>query len=927
MAKKHIVKKAGVLNKEDSALSTPIRVRSLSGISDTESDDERSIDVTPPDAIALSAESLQILNDLSKCRLDPYNLQSSIFHSPAYVVNSCLGNPPEILTDEIAPPNSLADDSEMIHLPSYLVDFVQAPFLAKATEVCNDLLSMELLANKDFRDDFTSRWLSCRSALTDESLRDPSLARANAKELDAAQLLCGALPGHTSMVNEAHAKHKTTPAGILEYSWDFASELGRVMRADFKEGWVDHVSLPRTTSQGIFLKSRSDTTDYRLFSKVILALLGSRCKTYAELRGFLDEQNALCQEFGFSPFADCFVQGIRRQASRKAEPVMAFNAESFDDLKVLGYTKHWQARWRGIMIVVEAVKAFFKAAADSVKHYIFYESYTFSVIPEKLLKKYQLIESHAYAMENHGVDPNGEQYCYVDLSAYDTSVCRYLYDRWYDWLDAFCGADAKSDWRLLIQEMGIIAPIAPGRSAIIKVMDHGNSTPSGEPFVTDKNNIVHLLMYIAILSKLREMDPIEVWRRLEDPNDLDFTLHLHGDDCMRYFGPDPNIYDEIDKAMESFGVKVGRETAPAFLKKQNRSDHSRLYNITGSLMKNRFSEYGVSEPAILSIGLWDTWKLIPPEDREAAKPVWELISTLGYPGFDIFEASDEEAKKTLFPIVEQLSQGKDSKAKQVNRMLEHMYYSHGEYLDDDWDRLWGNLQYNVEEEGERLGLRDLSQRQLQSIILDVQRWLFTHDGACPSPKQIKKFVDKARLVSGDTDVSGDSIDSSLASKSASNSNAVSLNRSLTTGGFVWLCDAPYTMIICLECAWDSRESALVEALTKSASVTGLGPDSQNKVLQAYMQKTCDIEGQFGFMPTALTTDLLSSDCAWTVVLWINPDFNTNMRVAHFTHELTHTLIDCLISKQLLSDGESSAYLAEGLTLAYLGNAGSNCVFL
>lgn len=927
MAKKHIVKRAGVLNNEDSSLSTAIRVRRLTSDAKIANSESESGVISPPDAVALSAESLKILGELSTCKLDPYNLQASILRSPAYIVNSCIGNPPEILYDETAPPNSLAEDSEMVRLPDYLIDFVQSPFLAKATEICNDLLSMQILSNDEFRHEFSSRWIACRKNLIDETLRDPSLARANAKELEAAQLLCGALPGHTSMVNEAHAKHKVTPAGILDYDWSFASELGQFMRSQFKEGWVDHVSLPRTTSQGIFLKSKSDTTDYRLFSKVILALLGSRCKTYSELREFLDQQNALCEEFGYSPFADCFVQGIRRQASRKAEPVMAFNAESFADLKVLGYTKHWQARWRGIMIVVESVKAFFKAAADSVKHYIFYESYTFSVIPERLLKKYQLIERMSYAMENHGVDPQGEQYCYVDLSAYDTSVCKYLYDRWYDWLDGFCGSEGKADWRQLIQEMGIIAPIAPGRSAVIKVMDNGNSTPSGEPFVTDKNNIVHLLMYIAILAKLRGLKPLDVWKRLEDPNDLEFTLHLHGDDCMRYFGDDPKVYDAIDAAMESFGVKVGRETAPAFLKKQNRSDRSRLYNITGSLMKNRFSEYGVSEPAILSIGLWDTWKLVPPEDRSAAKPVWELIATLGYPGFDVFNASDEEAKKTLFPIVEQLSQGKDSKAKQVNRMLEHMYYSHGEYLDDDWDRLWGNLQYNVEEEGERLGLRDLSQTQLQGIILDVQRWLFTHDGSCPSPKQISAIVEKWRDASSQNHAATarDSVGPLVQHDTPSEISPSS--KDIRTGSFVWMLNAPTVAIVCLECPWSSRLLALSDALTASVKVTNLDDAGMRKIVDVYTRKTSNIEGQFGFMPTALTSDLLNDDCAWSIVVWINPDFDVKTRLGLFTHELTHTLLDCLIAKQLLSGGESCAYLAENLSKAYMGTAGLNCVFV
>lgn len=658
----------------------------------------------------------------------------------SFINREILGQPVELTGDVDGAVETLHECSQIVQVPDFLADYLRSALETDVNEVYNDLLTTKLLVDSKYAMEFADLWRSAKNCITSASGRDPGLAAANAKELATAQVLFGAPLFHTPLSLSKHQKYDDAPPAFRSADWSFVRDWARLMieRNDLR--CDAHVSLPRLTSQGAILKSRRDTTEWRLTSKVLLAQLALKTDSAELYKRDNEAINRVFEGHGFFGLASAFVQGRRRQSTRKDEAVVTGNVSDFSQLRQTGVSHYLQGRARGIFMASERQKAFDKQRADSLKAALFHRTQSFNVEPDILTRRRIEIDAKVRAMTSAGVDANNEQLCYLDLSGFDTTQHIGFYDAYYDFLEAaFPGERARID-RSLVRDSFILAPLSWGDSAIIASYNHGNSTLSGESYVTVKNNIVHMMANLRALADVLGRAPLDVWQMLEDPTNLDMQLHLHGDDCMRYFGDDPAIYDAVDARVTEFGLKVGRELAPAFLKKQVRSQSPVVYGITGSLMKNRFSEYGVQSPAVLTLGLYDTWCAVPPEDREAVKPLWRHIGKLGMPGIDPTSCSRAVIDSEVIPAVASYAAASAAKARSVQSLLERMYYSSGEILPDDLTELWGSLHYDPLVEGDRLGLSHLSHDELLAVIVSLQTWIIENEGNCPSPQLVSKTI-------------------------------------------------------------------------------------------------------------------------------------------------------------------------------------------
>lgn len=683
--------------------------------------------------------SLQITGDPT-IALDHSRVSVRLLHDdqalkiPAVFINRfVLGQKSEFLQGQSAPLRTIEDAARVISVPDFTADYLQKALSSDPNSTYDDILCSRILLDSHFRDEFKRLWTTAADAITQPSpSRDSGLAKANAKELSAAQVLLGAPTFHTPTDIRRINVHDSVPEGFTAVDWSWVSDWCDVVRNEWRLAVPATLHLPRLTSQGLVLKSSRDTVTWRLASKVLLASLARRCTSAQQFHNAQMRIGEVWKRHGYEDVAYDFAQNVRRQATRKDEPVTTGNCTSFSDLRWLGVSHYEQSRNRGVFMAPEMVKVLYKGMADGLKLGMMYHSRTFTVVPDQSLRHQLLITKALRALPNGGVDDHGDQIGFCDLSSYDTTVHRGFFDVFYErGLPHLFPEQAALIDESIMRRARVIAPISWGRSAIAAISTGGWCTLSGESFVTVKNNFCHVICYLQSLSEYLKCSPLDIWRRLEDPNDNTMELQLLGDDCMRYFGDDLAVYDYVDKRLTDFGLSCGRELAPAFLKKQCVSDAGTLRGITGSLMKNRFSEYGVKHPAVLTMGLCDTWRLVPSCDRDAVRPLWQLIGQLGMPGIDPTSCPDSVLKERVIPAVAEYAAASAAKARAVQNDLERMFYSNGEQLPDYLESLWGSLQYDPDEEAERLGIRALSYDELLDVVVRAQEFILSNDGKCP----------------------------------------------------------------------------------------------------------------------------------------------------------------------------------------------------
>lgn len=687
----------------------------------------------------LPADSVQFALDCSARRM----LEGGLWQrSPSfYITSQILRRECDLdVSGRVPVERPLRASASPFHLPEFLQRTLTSQFATDPRETLTDILCSNLLKNKSFATEFARVWGAAHTALiTSSNERDPGLTRANAKELSASQVLLGAPIWHSPLSAETHAKFDRIPPGFASADWGFVREWGETLRNKHHVKRADRVSMPRLTNQGLVLKSSADPVHWRVFSKLLLARLAKYALDNDDFASIASSLGSLFTSHGFDDPTLHFSQGIRRQHTRKAEPICRPDAMSVDQIAQIGESHGIQGRVRGIFMPSEFLKTYFKYHADGLKEGLFHHTRSFSVEPAALLAHFQIIDAGARSFESC---VNGEQLCFSDLSGFDTTTHRGFFDVFYAFLHSAFPNDVGRLDPAIIGSSDIICPTSWGpKCDIVRVPCGGWSTLSGESFVTVKNNIVHMAAILRALGDVLGSEPMDVWARLEDPNMPDFEIHLHGDDCMRFLGSDAALYDALDARLGDFGLGVGRETAPAFLKKQLRSDRNRLHGISGSLMRNRFSEYGVSEPCVLTLGLYDTWQSLPPEDRPACRDLWRLIGSLGTSGVDPTVCDWATIERDVLPAIADLASSSVGKAREVQSLLDRMYFSSGQVLPDRLDDLYGSLSYDPDNsEHDEFGVGALSANELLRLAELCQEHLFQTNGTAPSKDDIRHYM-------------------------------------------------------------------------------------------------------------------------------------------------------------------------------------------
>lgn len=218
--------------------------------------------------------------------------------------------------------------------------------------------------------------------------------------------------------------------------------------------------------------------------------------------------------------------------------------------------------------------------------------------------------SSPYLCERY--ENTGDWVCAYDLSAYDTSVCKFINDLYNNCMQTII-PDGVNRWADGHNQSGVLFldrvqgfdDDYMGREGTVLFDDiYGRSTLSGQADVTLKNNVIHFCLLSAFLKGFFSLGDGEVRKMmselikkgeysLQTSEGLRYLiLHLHGDDVFFYFSDDPDDYDSLASFFTRFGIKTGFESGPIYLKKVPHPENpNRLMNLAGSLLKNRLGEY------------------------------------------------------------------------------------------------------------------------------------------------------------------------------------------------------------------------------------------------------------------------------------------------------------------------------------------------
>lgn len=650
-----------------------------------------------------------------------------------------------------------------INVPKGLKKSLCSTFHQDSDAIFDDILASRMLNDTAFANKVSSLIWDTRiyyeSLLTSDDPETAALARGFLSEMSKMQVLVGSPILHTPLGVGTHFVHAEVPVGFYQYDWSWVRKLGEMLKQKLSISRAEQLSMPRLTSQGVLLKMSRETPDWRLFSKVIKALIGTRASKQ-QFNQWLNDMDCLFQSKGFSPLSRHFMQGIRRQQTRKPEPIQASvdidlglggDENVTNDIvdRIISVSTGAQGRVRGIFIPDEAIKARLKAQADGVKHGLFLNSRLFAVDPSVVMEDMQYIRQRTW--QKHLVDKEGGLLTFLDASAYDTSQHRGYFDVYYQLLSGiFPDYDDKEGIDLLLGS-GIIAPVSPTSDSLICLHEvAGRSTLSGQPDVTTKNNLLHFLTYVQAISSIEDIDPISVGEALLFHRHKDFRIHIHGDDCMRFLGDDIQYYYEVDKIFSQCGIKVGYEDSPSYLKLhvEESADGLCMRGNSGSLLKNRWSEFAVTDESVLAAGLYDTYRKLGKFTAPSQLQLWSFLAEELCPMYPhLLDLSTDEYLKEVGPDILSYAQSSIKKARQVQDLLDRMFYSNGQRDFDglDLEALYGGFKYDPDKLGYECGLANMSLQDLMALSLELQSSII--DNECEyDPTVYSAIFERYRLT-------------------------------------------------------------------------------------------------------------------------------------------------------------------------------------
>lgn len=745
------------------------------------------------------------------------------------------------------------DIGEMVNLPDFLEKSLTAGFSPKAPSEEEDYrlrtiygyvgkkkIEMTREEQNHFQDlwqTWAKHYNAVKTAMSEEAdllltkvgdnftnkdqLRLSSL-KASMKEIDKLQLLIGAPLFHHVLSIDTHYVHEDVPQSFNDSPVDFSfiTEMAKYMRSKSNYSSENReFKLPIGTSQGLTLKSSRDTGMWRAFSKVILAQYAVRSESGEHLQMFKDRVNDVFLKHGYDEVAQHSFLGLRRQqlAYSKEEPALMLNSLSLIGYRNVLITRKLQGRARAIFPFSETIKAWFKPLADGVKKHLFGETCLHTTDPIKISNCLHKITQ--LSLDHKLIDREGGYYTFYDLSAYDRTTHRGLNNLYEKWLATYDPNFSKM-YSVMHNDAGVIYPLSCDRDPMICLEDiGGRSTLSGQADVTVKNNIIHLIIAIGLISYIKNKPADHVYKALlynEGPEADNMIGLIHGDDAALYFSEDPNDYEIFAKLYTDLGVVTGFEAAPVYLKKivdhdnaahfktlsissvksanesimkkkGNKSsvmkDHDYnvkymygMMGVTGSLLKNRFGEYAQQDSILALLSIIDTYRLMNEspvimghvtdlyniqlrilgeyyQKAVAYDKVKDIISDDGTQSSAIMSrvmssgiadlAGDETLNKDMIAYMQSMVSLNTPKAQQMRQTVSKIVHTLGEdFLDEDMKEIYGLINYDVQQEAEVLGISSLTRDQLLDAICDLQDYILTHDGLCPSQEVVTDIMSK-----------------------------------------------------------------------------------------------------------------------------------------------------------------------------------------
>lgn len=682
-------------------------------------------------------------------------------------------------------------DSEISSVPPYIGRILSSPFQDSVKELNRDVLA---------KFDFDSSGEEARvlkeavNSLSNVFIQDllsednSTLLKARAalslRELQKAQQLVGAPKLHTPLSLGGHFVYEDIPSGFSKHDWSWVSDAGRWFKefTDLKR--KPDYTLPLMTSQGLLLKGEKETTQIRVFAKALLSSIALDLGNMHAYRDWTEDFGNLFHKYGYDNIASSFYLGIRRQQARKSEPVTDPNSG-----EVIGQSMAYQGRIRGIFPAPEQIKVILKPLSEGLKKALFTKTSSCSVNTVDIARSlwditYRTLDNGLFVLEEEdlGVKVQVRKWLtFYDLGQFDTTQ----HEGWFLQVylpflrSAFDNFD-DLEYPMTYFSDFLFPEGTRGRN-VIKQQVLARSTMSGQPDVTVKNNVVHLIAMSKAISMITGDKPLDTFKKIVTGDSI--IAKVHGDDTMLWFSNKSEDYLSYKENMESFGLKIDFEMGPVYLKKTipflscadgsyfrkgmdalskiNKEDPSaasqllygknkKLAPVIGSILKNRHGEYPIPFTLLLKMSLLDTYALLDgePEFDDCLRSYWNLLwdiqgqtsSDLKISGAYVFSLDSDKddflnLKKIIVRQVLELTSSNSEMATAARDYLERIYYSNlqdDEFLnDEDMIAIYGALEYNPVQEAEEFGLQSLTLEQKTLMAKTLQEYLIQNDGSWP----------------------------------------------------------------------------------------------------------------------------------------------------------------------------------------------------
>jgi hypothetical protein len=649
----------------------------------------------------------------------------------------------------------------------------------------------------------------------EEIRKDKDAFRVSANLYDKAeaakrQVLFGAPFSYHMLMEGHHSQNRETTAPITatnndKKSLEMAFSLfAEIYKPSYKlEKDKSKVRLPIGTSPGILLKSAQDGDYYKGLVKILLSMIASKCESREDLRKQIARIGNEFEKQGYyNPSEDSFL-GLRRMHMGPHKEELLFLSDN--GVPMICFKS--QGRIRAIFPFTEALKFWYKWLSDPLKKEMFQHPGMYTVDPKEIEKRQMkcadLARRSKFIMEYF--KETGLWLPHYDLSAYDMSTGWYL-NGLYNRTMRNIIPNGDKLWENGHDDAGILhlknVPLFQGDgttgSTIYRDDVHGRSTLSGQADVTVKNNVIHgnllmgfLIHYYDLSRSKAKVIYNELLYKGETKikykgKSIPILANLHGDDVYFYGSESVEFYLELADYMTRFGIKAGFEAGAVYLKKIPQNYGSKLYNIGGSLFKNRISEFAQGNAITLCLSLIDniemekypnnskTQKLC--EERQDAEVaiashVMGMLQIDTWPTSGVDRRSILGMKDLLSKYLAEIIQLVDPKAVRMRRAIVSETYKTGMRSDSARDIIIGvlstdNMEYDFDdmtniELGEVFGSYSLdsvktdvpssstivgimetkSKDQLVDFASRIQAFLFQDRGMPPSKEQTEDLLE------------------------------------------------------------------------------------------------------------------------------------------------------------------------------------------